>query len=124
MGRAASDGAGLRLDVRGTDTEAVLTFEGQLDISTAALVDTEIDHLGALLAVPLVIDLHRLEFIDCAGVRPLLRLWTEVEARHGQLSVSGATRLATLVLTTAGMAKTVTSARLRTPETEAGSEAS
>jgi anti-anti-sigma factor len=110
--------------VWGNDTEAVLTFEGQLDISTASLVDAEIDHLGALLAVPLVLDLHRLEFIDCAGVRPLLRLWTEVEARHGQLSVSGATRLATLVLTTAGMGNTLPLARPRAPESEAGSEAS
>jgi anti-anti-sigma factor len=120
MGRSASDGAGLRLEVRGTDSEAVLSFEGQLDISTASLVDAEVDHLGALLALPLVLDLHRLDFIDCAGVRPLVRLWTEVEARHGQLSVSGATRLATLVLTTAGMAKTLPPARLRAHEAEAG----
>jgi anti-anti-sigma factor len=121
MGRASSDGAGLRLEVRGTDTGAVLTFEGQLDISTAYLVDAEIDRLGALPAVPLVLDLHRLDFIDCAGVRPLLRLWTEVEARHGQLSVTGATRLAALVLNTAGMAKTLSTARPRAPEIEAGS---
>lgn len=104
---SASDGAEFRLEVRGTEAEPVLSFEGQLDISTASLVDAEIDHLGSLLALPIVVDLQRLDFIDCAGVRPLVRLWAEVEARHGHLSVSGATRLAALVLTTAGMAKTL-----------------
>lgn len=113
MGRAAGGGAGagLRLNLRRNGGEAVLRLEGQLDISTAALVDAEIDRLGALLAHPLLLDLHRLDFIDCAGVRPLVRLWSEVDAHCGQLSIAGARRLVALVLATAGLAGAPTQAR-------------
>lgn len=108
MDQLADDGSQFRVGRERYDGQAVLRLEGQLDLSTAHVLDAEISRLGELLSRSVVVDLHGLEFLDCAGVRPLVRLADELNAHRGRLVVSGASRLVSFVLTTAGVSDSTT----------------
>jgi anti-anti-sigma factor len=103
MGKAAGDGAPLLVDLRTDEAAVVIRLTGQLDLSTARVVDSQIGRLDGLLSRPVVLDLQGLEFLDCSGARPLTRLSAELASHGGRLTVSGATRLVAYVLVAAGL---------------------
>jgi anti-sigma B factor antagonist len=49
-----------------------LTLEGELDLAAAPILQAEFDRLARRPAGPVIVDLHRLWFMDIAGMRVLL----------------------------------------------------
>jgi anti-anti-sigma factor len=59
---------------------AVIALTGEIDISNAQVIETELDRLIAHDVVDLVVDLSALQFMDSAGIAMLLRAITRVES--------------------------------------------
>ena len=60
---------------------------GELDLATSATLRNRVDALMATDAQQVIIDLRRLTFIDCAGVRALLALDGDAPRRGTRLSL-------------------------------------
>jgi anti-sigma B factor antagonist len=78
-----------RFEIRMQRDDEVVYVEpaGELDLATSATLHNRVDALMATDAQQVIIDLRRLTFIDCAGVRALLALDGDAR-RHGtQLSL-------------------------------------
>jgi anti-anti-sigma factor len=80
---AGIDSALLQVDVRRHGAHYVLSLEGELDLSSAPVFEARVAELEALVSC--VVDLHGLDFIDCAGVRALVNMAQELTARGGRL---------------------------------------
>lgn len=102
MSPASTDIAVLDVDVRRHGAHYLLSLEGELDLSTAPLLEAQLAELEGLVSC--VVDLHGLDFIDCSGLRPLVHLSQELSARGGRLVVTRPKRLVAKVLDIAGPA--------------------
>lgn len=83
----------------------VLEFRGEIDIASAAEI---VPHLDAATGVPdarVVIDLTRVEFFDCSGLRLLYRARHRVTDRNGQLSLVCVHPLTLRMLRITGLAR-------------------
>ncbi len=67
-------GTGDRLRIESTDEDGILVIllEGELDLSTAPLLEEEFDKPQVRAAAILVLDLRELEFMDSTGLRAIL----------------------------------------------------
>ncbi|MER6129045.1 STAS domain-containing protein [Streptomyces sp. NPDC001795] len=63
----------------------VVELRGEIDILTAPALGAHLDDLSAAARPDLVLDLHAVSFIDCAGLRLLCRARNRVMERHGRL---------------------------------------
>ncbi len=73
-----------RADVAIDRDEAVVTLAGELDLSSAGVLEREVAELHAAGHDRIVVDLSRVEFIDSTGLRVLLGLHRSSE-RVGRL---------------------------------------
>ena len=60
---------------------------GELDLATSATLRNRVDALMATDAQQVIVDLRRLTFIDCAGVRALLALDGDARRHAARLSL-------------------------------------
>lgn len=83
----------------------VLEFRGEIDIAAAEEI---VPHLDAATAVPdprVVIDLSRIEFFDCSGLRLLYRARHRVADRRGRLQLVCAHPLTLRMLRITGLSR-------------------
>lgn len=83
MSPASIESRLLQVDVRRHGAHHVVSLQGDLDLSSAPLLEARVADLEGLVSC--VIDLHDLEFLDCAGHRALVHLSEELTARGGRL---------------------------------------
>jgi stage II sporulation protein AA (anti-sigma F factor antagonist) len=83
---AGIDSAILHVDARRHGVHYVLHLEGELDLSSAPVLEAHIAELEGLVSC--VVDLHGLDFLDCSGLRALVNLSQELTARGGRLVVT------------------------------------
>ena len=87
-----------------TTTGCVVIATGELDIATAPALDEALNR--AMNGCPdphLVVDLHGVTFMDCAGLRPLLRARNRIQ---GQLWLRNVSPPAARLLALAGLTHT------------------
>ena len=60
----------MNLNIRSYDGYAVVALRGELDLADAAAVAAELEQVAAL-GPGIIVDLARLDFIDCSGVAAL-----------------------------------------------------
>ncbi|MDO0924553.1 anti-sigma factor antagonist [Streptomyces sp. TG1A-8] len=88
----------------------VLEFRGEIDIAAAAEVQPALDRITDRPGLRAVIDLRRVEFFDCSGVRLIHRARGRVLERGGRLHLVCAHPLTLRVFRVTGLT------RLLTPE--------
>ncbi|UCM88436.1 STAS domain-containing protein [Streptomyces marincola] len=79
----------LAVDVRRTDSGAVITPAGELDHHSAELLRESLDQCVADGRFRIVIDCSRLEFCDSTGLNVLLTTRGEVEEAGGEVHLAG-----------------------------------
>ena len=100
---AGIDTAIFHVDVRRHGAHHLLSLEGDLDLSSAPMLEAQVVELEGLVSC--VVDLRRLDFIDCAGLRALVHLSQELTARGGRLVVTRPRGLVAKVLELIGPAE-------------------
>jgi anti-anti-sigma factor len=83
---AGIESALLQVDVRRHGAHHVLHLVGELDLSSAPLLEAQVAELEGLVSC--VVDLHGLDLLDCAGLRALVSLSEILTARGGRLVVT------------------------------------
>ncbi|MFD9000095.1 anti-sigma factor antagonist [Streptomyces sp. NPDC059582] len=104
----------------------VLEFRGEIDIAAAAEIVPHLDHATSGPEPRIVIDLRRVEFFDCSGLRLLYRARRRVLDRDGQLHLVCAHPLTLRVLRLTGLSRLLPprptlDAALGQPEATSGS---
>jgi anti-anti-sigma factor len=100
----------------------VLEFRGEIDIAAAAEIVPHVDAATAGPGPRVVIDLTRVEFFDCSGLRLLYRARSRVLNHDGQLHLVCTHPLTLRVLRVTGLARLLPprptlDAALQQPET-------
>ncbi|WLW50012.1 anti-sigma factor antagonist [Streptomyces sp. YU58] len=93
------------LRVREDRGHTVLEFRGEIDIAAAMEILPYLDRVTGRPDARLVIDLSRVEFFDCSGLRLLFRARGRVLDRGGQLSLVCTHPLTLRVLRVTGLAR-------------------
>ena len=100
--REAVPGAGLRILVRRFDGGVTVELHGELDITTAAALDTQMRALCFQYdADQVTIDLTRLDFIDLHGTTTLKRA-ARMSGHNGRLTLRGTPPMLDVLLQVAG----------------------
>jgi len=95
-------------DVRpltGSVTGWVVTLSGEVDSSTAPLLQAKAEELITTTSdgVLLLMDLSRVEFVDSSGLRVIVSLGNELESRGGRLELTGLSAAARRILELTGL---------------------
>ncbi|MFJ9561010.1 anti-sigma factor antagonist [Streptomyces fuscichromogenes] len=103
----------------------VLELRGEIDIATATEIVPHLDRVTAQEGARVVIDLLRVEFFDCSGLRLLYRARSRVLERGGELRLVCAHPLTLRVLKVTGLSRllppsTTLDAALGQPEATSG----
>ncbi|MEV5427798.1 anti-sigma factor antagonist [Streptomyces sp. NPDC052701] len=93
------------LRVRQARGHTVLEFRGEIDIAAAAELAPHLDQVTSRPEARVVIDLTRVEFFDCSGLRLLYRARSRVLDRHGRLLLVCTHPLTLRVLRITGLAR-------------------
>ncbi|GAA2452978.1 anti-sigma factor antagonist [Streptomyces glaucus] len=83
----------------------VLEFRGEIDIAAAAEIAPHLDRETGRPGARIVLDLGRIEFFDCSGLRLLYRARSRVLARQGQVGLVCSHPLTLRVLRVTGLAR-------------------
>jgi anti-anti-sigma factor len=83
----------------------VLEFGGEIDIAAAAAIAPQLDAVTAGPEPQVVIDLTRVEFFDCSGLRLLYRARRRVTDREGRIRLVCTHPLTLRVLRLTGLAR-------------------
>jgi anti-sigma B factor antagonist len=83
----------------------VLELRGEIDIAAAVEIIPHLDRVTARPESRIVIDLRRVEFFDCSGLRLLYRARSRVLDRDGQLYVVCTHPLTLRVMRATGLAR-------------------
>jgi anti-anti-sigma factor len=78
----------LLIGVRHDKGTAVLSLRGELDLASAALLQTEIESSEIASASMLVLDLEELTFIDSTGLRVLLSAYEHAQQRGQEFALT------------------------------------
>lgn len=78
----------LRIELRREQDLAILELDGELDLASAPLFQTEIDSKEVVAAAKLLIDLRQLSFIDSTGLRVLFSAQSQARQRGQQFAVT------------------------------------
>ncbi|ANS70146.1 hypothetical protein SLINC_7922 [Streptomyces lincolnensis] len=70
---------------RVVDGTTVVELRGEIDLFTAPPLSALLDLLSADLCPDVVLDLRRVTFLDCSGLRLLCRTRNRIRARQGRL---------------------------------------
>jgi anti-anti-sigma factor len=114
------------LRIRQDRGHTVLEFRGEIDIAAAAEIAPHLDRETGRDDARIVIDLSRIEFFDCSGLRLLYRARSRVLDHHGRLYLVCAHPLTLRVLRITGLARLLPpqptlDAALNQPEATSGS---
>ncbi|MFI8191743.1 anti-sigma factor antagonist [Streptomyces sp. NPDC085946] len=93
------------LRIRQDRGHTVLELRGEIDIAAAAEIAPCLDRVTARPEARIVIDLTRVEFFDCSGLRLLYRARSRVLDRHGRLLLVCTHPLTLRVLRVTGLAR-------------------
>ncbi|MCX5743220.1 MAG: STAS domain-containing protein [Proteobacteria bacterium] len=77
-------------DVQSTGPETRIAIRGSLDINSAPGLAEEIDRIVAKRPEKVLVDLSSLDLIDSSGVAALVKLYKNVRAAGGSVTISGA----------------------------------
>jgi anti-sigma B factor antagonist len=69
----AAEGS-LSIDVSREGDKVVLRLDGELDLASVSLLESEVENAAADGTATIVLDLRKLEFIDSTGLRTILSL--------------------------------------------------
>ncbi|WP_376733475.1 anti-sigma factor antagonist [Streptomyces broussonetiae] len=83
----------------------VLEFRGEIDIAAAAEIGPHLDALTGHPGCRIVIDLRRVEFFDCSGLRLLHRARHRVHVHGGRLALVCAHPLTLRILRITGLSR-------------------
>ncbi|MEU0744341.1 anti-sigma factor antagonist [Streptomyces sp. NPDC006134] len=83
----------------------VLEFHGEIDIAAAAEIAPRLDRETGRPGARIVLDLGRIEFLDCSGLRLLCRARQRVLDRGGQLHLVCTHALTLRVLRVTGLTR-------------------
>jgi anti-anti-sigma factor len=94
--------------VRSEQAEGVfiVVVEGELDMNTAAALERELEGPLNSAQTPLLVDLHRCEFIDSTGIALLVRTWQVFES-NGNFALCGVGAQVKRVLDITGLEQTI-----------------
>ena len=95
----------LRIAVSHADARVVLTLEGELDMATAPLLQRAVEDDGLTSKHMLVLDLHKLEFIDSTGLRVILAARKQCRDRGQELAITRGSPQVERLLSVTGMAE-------------------
>lgn len=95
MGRTPAVFTGLLVDVQHQD---ILKLEGELCFANVPLFERETFHLRSSSSRSVLVDLQCLDFLDCAGLRALEELSSQVAGNGGQLTVTRQNGIAATVI--------------------------
>lgn len=95
----------LRIAVAHAEDRVVLTLEGELDMATAPLLQRAVQDDGLATKQMLVLDLHRLEFIDSTGLRVILAARKQCRDRGQELAITRGSPQVERLLSVTGMAE-------------------
>ncbi|MGW0474274.1 anti-sigma factor antagonist [Streptomyces coeruleorubidus] len=114
------------LRVRQERGHTVLELRGEIDLAAATEIAPHLDRETSRRAARVVIDLSRIEFFDCSGLRLLYRARSRVLDRDGQLLLVCAHPLTLRVLRITGLSRLLPpqptlDAALEQPEAASGS---
>ncbi|MGI5430503.1 anti-sigma factor antagonist [Streptomyces sp. CA-179760] len=114
------------LRVRQEQGHTVLEFRGEIDLAAATEIAPHLDRETNRRAARVVIDLSRIEFFDCSGLRLLYRARSRVLDREGHLVLVCAHPLTLRVLRLTGLSRLLPpqptlDAALEQPEATSGS---
>ncbi|MFH8901288.1 anti-sigma factor antagonist [Streptomyces coeruleorubidus] len=114
------------LRVRQEQGHTVLELRGEIDLAAATEIAPHLDRETSRRAARVVIDLSRIEFFDCSGLRLLYRARSRVLDRDGQLLLVCAHPLTLRVLRITGLSRLLPpqptlDAALEQPEAASGS---
>ncbi|MGW0289167.1 anti-sigma factor antagonist [Streptomyces tuirus] len=93
------------LRVRQERGHTVLEFRGEIDLAAASEIAPHLDRETARPAARIVIDLSRIDFFDCSGLRLLYRARSRVLDRRGQMLLVCAHPLTLRVLRITGLSR-------------------
>lgn len=65
----------------------IVELFGEIDLAAAGLVSTHLDQVTATARPRILVDLHRVSFIDAGGLGPLVRARDRALRRGGELSL-------------------------------------
>lgn len=83
--------APFRIRLHSTGSAVAVIVSGELDLSTAPRLAAALDRVSRLEPEVVVVDLEEVDFMDCAGLKVLLRAADELDAADGRsLEVTGA----------------------------------
>jgi anti-anti-sigma factor len=83
----------------------VLEFRGEIDLAAATEIAPHLDRETDQPAARVVIDLSRIEFFDCSGLRLLYRARSRVLDRHGSVLLVCSHPLTLRVLRITGLSR-------------------
>jgi anti-sigma B factor antagonist len=91
----------LQVDYRTDGDTVVIRLAGELDIASAPELEQAIDRAIASRALLVIVDLHKLEFMDSTGVRLLVRAHqSALQSRHRFAVVRGSPQVDRLLALT------------------------
>ncbi|MGC9377391.1 anti-sigma factor antagonist [Streptomyces sp. MH13] len=93
------------LRVRHDRGHTVLEFRGEIDIASTGEIVPHLDRETGRPGPPVVLDLSRIEFFDCSGLRLLYRARSQVLDRGGQVHLVCAHPLTLRMLRITGLAR-------------------
>ncbi|MGC5036521.1 MULTISPECIES: anti-sigma factor antagonist [unclassified Streptomyces] len=93
------------LRVRQERGHTVLEFRGEIDLAAATEIAPHLDRETDQPAARVVIDLSRIEFFDCSGLRLLYRARSRVLDRHGSVLLVCSHPLTLRVLRITGLSR-------------------
>jgi anti-sigma B factor antagonist len=82
---------------------AQVAVAGELDATTAPVLEDELAGLAAEGVVSVVVDLAALQFIDSSGLRAILKGRELLEGRGGGIAISGASGIVERVIDMTGL---------------------
>ncbi len=93
------------LRIRQERGHTVLEFRGEIDLAAATEIAPHLDRETDRPAARVVLDLSRIEFFDCSGLRLLYRARSRVLDRHGSVLLVCSHPLTLRVLRITGLSR-------------------
>ena len=90
---------GLVLELERLGTTVVLRLQGDLDLATFGLLEAALEKVDCNVVSVLVIDLHKIEFLDLTGLRSILRANAHCRGQETSVTVVRPLGLARRVFT-------------------------
>jgi anti-sigma B factor antagonist len=83
-----SVGEHLRVGVRNHADTAVVHLDGELDLASVPLLETELERAEVAGAATIVLDLRELQFVDSAGLRMIVSAHAQARERGQEFAVT------------------------------------